>query len=760
MHLVIATRADPSLPLARLRAQGQLTELRAADLRFTLPETTNFLNQMMGLNLSAEDIAALGRRTEGWVAGLQLAALVLQGQSTTKADEATARFIDSFTGSHRFILDYLIEEVLERQSESVQSFLLQTAILDRLTGSLCEAVCAEEVITAQTNGFTQSTSSGQATLEMLEHANLFIVPLDEERCWYRYHHLFADLLRRRLRQQHPEWVPTLHRRASDWYERYGFIEHAIEHALQGEDFDRAAHLIEEIVEAIWVGGEHTKLRRWLDRLPSDLVFSKPQFSIVHAWSLFAAGEQDAAEQSLQAVEDTLDASANGATAFSSIEQQKFRGRIAVVQAFMAFFREDVPGMIQHARQAFESLPEQDLHWRISAAIVLGDAYSLGGQVTAATEAQRKALQESKAIGNTYLILTAGLKLAVTLRLQGHLQQAVELCQQLVQFAQESENVQSTASGCLMVMWAEILTELDDLNRASELSKKGIELTRQGGDVAMQGWSYVCQVRILFSLGDMAGAEAAIHEMGQVAQALDVPPWITNRLAAWQGRIWLEQGKLGAVSQWVKARGLDTNDAYNLQHEREYMVLARLCILQGQPEEAIGLLDRLFYAVKQAGRVAVEIEILILQALARVAGGNTTRAVAAVEEALVIAEPGGFIRVFVDEGPSMAHLLYIALSHGIAPDYVSRLLAAFPIAEPEPADPSEPHDKLVEPLSERELEVLQLIADGLTNSEIAARLFLSTNTVKGHNRNIYGKLDVHSRTQAIARAQGLGLLSRQ
>lgn len=347
LHLMIATRDDPQLPLARLRARGQLSELRAADLRFTSSEAAKFLKNGMGLSLSAEDIDALESRTEGWIVGLQLAAISLQGLD----DPST--HIKSFTGSHRFVLDYLIEEVLDQQPESVQGFLLQTSILNRLNGSLCDA------LTGQKNA--------QGILESLEHANLFIMPLDEKRFWYRYHHLFSDLLRQRLSQTQPDLVLTLHIRASKWYEKNGFPDEAIEHALNAKDFNRTANLIEEQADNIWERGEHTKLRRWLERLPVDLVFSNPQLCILQAWRLFVSGQQELAERYLQAAEQVLAPSIDRTTEISPKERYqqsgpdwlKLRGRVATIRAFLAVYRGDVQGTLQHAHQALEYLPEQD-----------------------------------------------------------------------------------------------------------------------------------------------------------------------------------------------------------------------------------------------------------------------------------------------------------------------------------------------------------------------------------------------------------------
>lgn len=777
LHLVIATREDPHLPLARLRARGQLTELRAIDLRFSSAEAAEFLNQVMGLNLSGEDVAALETRTEGWIAGLQLAAISMQGRGDV------ANFIRSFTGSHHFVLDYLVEEVLDQQPESIQTFLLQTAVLDRLTGSLCDAVQFDAAETPSSSERTALTGQqdGRATLEFLEQANLFIVSLDEERHWYRYHHLFSDLLRKRLRQKQPDWVSSLHIRASEWYQQNGFAEEAIEHSLRAQEFDQAAQLIDDQIDAIWMRGEHTKLRRWLGELPVELVLSKPQLCIFHALYLFTSGQWEAAERGLQAAEQALEPGGYGPAESSLFEQgdqlsesdrMKLRGRLEAIRAFIGSYSQaNVPGIIQHASQALEYLPEQDLTMRSMVAIALGDAYALKGEMTAAYEAQLEATKASKAAGNNFFLIVANLKMAGTLREQGRLQRTVEICRQQLQLANKSGLSQAGVTGWLLAVWGEALAELNDLDGALHQTKQGVELVKRGGDVAMLSWSYLCLVRVSFSQGDTSGLETIIQRTEKIGRESDMPPWFTNQMSAWQTRLWLAQDKLALASQWAEERGLTTAGKARPAHELdyfwliEYVVLARLLLAQERLEEAAQLLSELLGAAEKGGRTSRVIEILILQALAFQAKGDTEQAIITMERAVRLAEQEGFTRIFVDEGPPMRRLLSEALSREMAPDYIRRLLAAFPAAEQEQATPvfnqtktRSPESEMVESLSERELEVLQFVAQGLTNQEIASRLFLSLNTVKVHTRNIHGKLGVHSRTQAVARARTLGILA--
>jgi LuxR family maltose regulon positive regulatory protein len=749
VHLVISTRADPELSLARLRAQGQLSELRGADLRFTTNEAIEFLNGVMGLDLSAQDVAALDSRTEGWIAGLQLAAISMQGL------QDTAAFIKAFTGSHYFVLDYLIEEVLEKQSGDIQRFLVMTSIPDRLCGSLCNALTGQE--------------DSQAILEFLENSNLFIVPLDSERRWYRYHHLFVDLLHQRLNQTAQAQIPALHREASKWYARNGYPDEAVEHAMRGGDFEIAADLIEANVDTVWRNGEHTKLRRWLAGLPAGLLHSNPHLCIIHAWDLFTSGQQEAAEQSLLAAEQALvSADHRPATAASTdppklpeSEEIILQGRAAAIRAFLAFYRGDIDKTSQFSLRALELLPKQDLTWYSTATVALGDAYACTGELEAAFRVRSKALRASHAAGNLYMTLISSMKLAETLRQQGHLTRVIETCRDHFQLAEDYGLSQTVAVGWLLSTWGEVLAEMDDLDSALAQAEKGTGLTACGRDVAMIGWSYLCLVRVLFTRGNLEGAQETLRELENVGRRTHVPPWIMNRVAAWQVRIWMAQDESEAASRWLAQRNLDPAGCPTYMQEAEYIALARILIAQGRGDETAEMLKGLLEKTELRGHFSRMLEVLILQALAAQAEGDPEHAIRVIDRAFTIARPRGFIHAFVDEGPQMARLLLYTAAKGVSPRYSRQLLTAFPATEVDEVRLMNARicfPGLIEPLSDRELEVLELVAEGLANREIADRLCLSLNTVKVHTRNIYGKLGVNNRTHAVAQARSLGIIS--
>ncbi|MFC1879704.1 LuxR C-terminal-related transcriptional regulator, partial [Chloroflexota bacterium] len=576
-------------------------------------------------------------------------------------------------------------------------------------------------------------------------------------------------------------LPILHSRASEWYEGNGLVDGAIDHALQAEDFKRASHLIEGQIDAIWMRGEHDKLRRWLVGLPAELVLSKPQLCIFYALYMFTIGQQDLAERGIKAVEQALkpDSGCDPESTpsdlvdrLSDADRMSLRGRLAAIQAFSVTYSQgDATRIIYHARQALEYLPRQDPTMRSIVAVALGDAYAFKGDMAASYQAYSDALETSRLAGNIYFLIVANLKLANTLREQGKLQRTIEICQQQMKLANKSGLSQAGAVGWLLAIWGEALAELNDLDGAIDLVKKGVETTQSSGNVAMLGWNYLCLIRVLYSRGDTAGVEEIIQKIQNFGREQNVPGWVLNQIAVWQTRLWLDQNQVEPASHWAGDRGLIVAEVHKLHHEpdyirlNEYIMLARILIAQKHLDETFTLLQWLHGAAETGERTTKVIEILLLHALAYQASGDKTQAMSQLEKALTLAEPGGFIRIFVDEGPAMAGLLYEILSHaeslrGISPDYVRRILGAFPDAEPQQSDPPKsqaPDFEYIEPLSERETEVLHLIAAGLTNPEIAARLYLSLNTIKVHTHNIYGKLGVKNRTHAVATARALGIL---
>jgi LuxR family maltose regulon positive regulatory protein len=753
MHLVIATREDPHLPLARLRARGQLTEVRASDLRFTSSEAAQFLNQAMGLDLSAEDIAALETRTEGWIAGLQLAGLSMQGQ-----EDATS-IIRSFTGSHRYVLDYLVEEVLERQPESVQTFLLQTSILDRLTGSLCDAVrfgCAEPPSSSGGTALTGHEDS-QQTLEMLERANLFIVPLDTERHWYRYHHLFADLLRQRLRQTHPEKLPLLHVRASDWFRHQGHHREAIRYSLAAGDYEGATGLIRAIAIDVIQQGEHTTVAGWINALPDELVKEQSYLCVLHAWALQLIGQLEAGESRLIDAENALELEKCG----DDQDVDIVAGLIHSLRAYQSFMTGELDKTISYAGQALDQLPEPADLIRVRTAQYLGVAYQFLGQCQAALDVYNQTLPLVQRIGGNVAAVMHFAGMA-NLRLEmAQLRQAKEYCEHALDFAERlAGRPDMPFCGYTYVTIGRILRQWNQLEDAYRFTTTGVALCRDWRNADTLALSCIEFAYIHQALGNDRQARASMQEAIQIYEGFS--PWATRYAAAHQAKMDLARGDIDAAERWAQANDLVIDGDFEFHREIEYLALARVFIAQKRFEEAQSLVERMYRIAQKTGKRRTELEGLILLALVFSIQGETDQALAYLEKALSIGELEGFIRIFVDEGPPMAHLLYKALSHGVAPEYVNRLLAALPVAEPEQTAPSETQTAepdLVEPLSERELEVLQLIAKGLTNPEIASRLFLSVNTVKAHSRNIYGKLGVHSRTQAIARSRILGILPR-
>ena len=756
LRLVLASRADPPLPLARLRAGGQLVELREEDLRFSSEEAAELLRMAVGVKLPEAAVAALGDRTEGWAAGLQLAALSLRGQADVGA------FVDEFSGSHRFVLDYLTEEVLDGQPEPLRGFLLETSILERLSGPLCDAVTGR--------------SDSQQLLEQAERANLFLVPLDEERGWWRYHQLFADLLQVRLQQEQPDRVAELHRAAATWHEAHELADEAIGHALAAGDATWAARLIERQLDARILRWEGATLQRWLAALPPELVGSRPRLSLAQAIIALIRGD-------LEAIEDPLNAAERGAADAADEPYEPSVGRaasmlanlpasIALQRAGLAVLRGDAGQLTASARQARAELEQGEWMLEFFTDWYLAEAEWLAGRLAEAEAALSFSIARWRTASDRAPAAAAlgyhGLGLVQ--RDRGRLEAALATYREALAVAAERDGDAPQMAGVAQVGMAAVLYARGKLNAALERVTEGIPLCRQLVYTPPLVTGLVTLAWIRQARGDPAGALDAIGQAERV-QLSPVIVGLINPVPAERARLALAQGDVDAAARWAQASGLTATDELSYPREREYLVLARVLLGAQAPEQALGLLERLQARATAQGRTGSVIEIQALQALARSAGGDQAGALAALAEALTLAAPEGYLRVFVDEGPPMAALLRQLLAGrrqdrpaavaAVPRDYLARLLEAFEQAGLTVRLPVRSGGVvvagLVEPLTERELEVLRLLADGRSNQAIAAELVISLDTVKRHVSHLFSKLEVANRTQAVSRARELGLL---
>ncbi len=741
MHIIIASRTDPTFPLARLRARSQMIELRADDLRFTLDEAVLFLNQSMGLDLSSEDISALEMRTEGWIAGLHAAALSLQGR------ENVHDFIQTFTGSQRYVLDFLVEEVLQRQSQPIQSFLLQTAILDRLNGPLCDALTGH--------------NDGQARLEELERANLFLVPLDEKRHWYRYHHLFADLLLVRLQAADPKQVPELHWKAANWHAAAGLIGEAVRHAQAAGEAAWAARLVEQHVEEVLRRGEGETLRGWLAALPREVVRSRPRLALAQALAAFNAGRLLAAEPLLEDAERALTTASNEPYEPSIGKELSMLANvpasIALLRASVAMLRGDAERTTELVGWAQSHLAEDERGPLISVRWNLAQADWMRGRLSEAERAFAGIVAAGREAGEPHLTLTAGSVLGRIQRAQGRLEAAFHTCQEGLEFAARTGPSVVLSAAVAHVGVAEVFYERNQLKQALHHAGEGISLGRQLTSTQALATGLATLAWIRQARGDPAGAREAMNEAYQVMPNLEIVA-LHNPVPAERARLLLIQGDVKEAARWVEERGLEEQDEPGYARELEYLVLARYLLSRNIPDRALALLERLGTAAKAQARMGSIIQVQVLQALGFQAAGKADQAMKVLAQALMQAEPEGYIRTFVDEGRPMAVLLHRALARGVTADYTARLLAAFHSID-QGSQPSPPPVPLPfnEPLSERELEVLRLLATGASNQEIAGELSIALTTARKHVSNILGKLGVNNRTQAVSRGRDLGLL---
>jgi LuxR family maltose regulon positive regulatory protein len=746
VHLVISSRADPPLPLAKLRARDQVTEIRAAELRFTTEEATAFLKGVMGLTLSAADVAALEEVTEGWIAALQLAALSMRDR------EDLSSFIETFSGSNRHVLDFLAEEVLERQPEGMREFLLKTSVPERMSAPLCDALTGR--------------NDGQQMLERLEHDNLFVIALDDERHWYRYHHLFADVLRSRLQREQPERIRELHRRAAAWYERNGWTSEAIRHALAAQEHDRAADLVEHVARKMWNRGEVMTLLGWLEALPEEVMRRRPQLLLQYSAALLWVGQLDDVEPLVREIERAVGVSEQGRDeglrpSTDEPLRQVLLGGAAATRSWHAYLKGEPHNAIALARRALALLPDKDLELRTYAAFRLAEAHRTADDLEAASAAFAESAELGQAAGHDYLVLKVMSRQAKLQMVQGRLREADHVLRHALRIAADRGGDSLPAAGEVKVVLGELLYEWDELEAAARRLKEGIRLSERMGQLDTLVDGYLALSRLEMVQGNTESALESAQEANSLAQRSGAGEAIVEA-AAWNARLHLSRSDLtAAVLELERAAGAPAVSV-SMVRETERIARARLTVARGEHDDALRLLEELRQSSEAAGRTGKLIEILTLQALRLWERSKREQAVGALTRALALAEPEGYVRTFVDEGAAMGDLLSAALearqsghldATRIPARYLAKLLA---ILAQESATPGA-GERISEPLSERELEVLALVASGKSNAEIAISLFVSLSTVKTHINNLYRKLEARSRTQAIARARELDLI---
>jgi LuxR family maltose regulon positive regulatory protein len=746
---VITGRADPPLPISRLRVRGEVNEVRTAQLRFTKKEVAAFLNDRMGFDLSSDGITALEARTEGWVASLKLAALSMHGRHDWP------EFIARFSGSHRYVIDYLVDEVMARQPEEVQTFLCRLSILDRFCAPLCE--------------YLVGGTKDMDIIDYLDRSNLFLIPLDDHREWYRYHHLFADFLGQRLRESEPDRIPELHRRASQWYEKEGWVDDAIQHALAGGDMESAARLVDGIAADLVVRAESNKLLKFLEQLPSDLCQGYPMLCVWHAWALLFMGQLEKVEQVLTAAESGVPNA----------------GYVKTVRAYLATRQGNLHQSISLCEQALEEMAKASpdhftLIFQGSAVIWLGLNHRLLGNLDKASQLFKEAAEMNQRAGNFFAALSSFEQSAGLAVIRGQLREALDFYRSGLELGQKWKDargkpqVSLLAAAGLQLGLGMVLYQLNDLGGAAAHLHRSADLFELGESWGGMHDAYPMLAYLRQAQEDLETSAELLRKAWAIEETILLRRSYATfhpsriKLAILLSRTGRELAPLLTdACRRVDTLGLRANDEIDFSssagYPREfiYSELASLLIAQDRAAEALPLLTRLLEAAIKMERHGDEIRYLVMIALAEHALGDTQAALESLGQALTLAEPQGYIRLFVDEGQPMAELLRSAVSHNISPDCASNLLAAFPKdilrATPIDQDLTANTQVLVEPLSEREIEVLRLMAEGYKYQEIAEKLVVSINTIRHHTRNVYSKLDVNNRTQAIGKAKELNLL---
>ena len=710
LHVILTSRHEPPLPLSKMRVRGQLLELSAQDLRFSHQETATFLTEVMGLALSEKEVAALEARTEGWVASLQLAALSLRRSSNPRATLA------AFTGTAQHVFDYLLSEVLSQQDEATQTFLLQTSFLERFNAELCGVVAGVE-------------NAGEL-LTRIKKAQLFLLPLDETGTWYRYHGLFAEALQQRLRQLRPELIPDLHASAAEWLEANGFTDEAVRHVIAGGDMERAVKLVETHDRSfMWLRDELSTLRRWLQALPEEVIRARPRLCLDKAWLQIG---QRGSERWLEDAERLL-----------QDEDVAMRGELAILRAEVAISEGSVGAALGQLDKALELLPKDDVILRSMATQSRGYVLRVRGDVRKAETTLLEAVRLTQQCGNKISELFALTDLGEVLKAQARLSEAERVFEQAIARAREGRK-EATASACAaFVGLADVEQERNQLDKAKDHALKGLELAKQARFSAVEVYAHVVLAQISQARLNPSQADEHLQNAEASLRLQDVRR--KERLDVERARLYLRQGKLARAIRWAQTQQTGEHQG---RQEREHITLARVLLAEGKTAEGLSLVRSLLEPARRANRLASVIELKLLEALALEAKGRPVKALEVFSEALELSEPEGFIRLFIGEGQPVRSLLQRALAEGFAPTYVNKLLTSFKPREEEPTS---------DLLTKRELEILKLIAEGHSNETIAEMLIRSLGTVKTHTSNIYSKLGVKNRTEAVARARDLELL---
>ena len=763
-HLVIASRSDPPLPLSRFRARAQMMELRAADLSFTRSEAMEFLNEIMGLQLDTESVAALEKRTEGWVAGLQMAALSIRDRKDLQAA------ITDFSGTNRYILDYLLEEVLASQPAEVQRFLLCTSILEHITAPLCEFVLGtNENKNLTGHSTTHFMDHSTRILQHLEQANIFLVPLDIERRWYRYHHLFADLLQTRLSQTYsPEEIHQLHTRAAQWYESNGYAYEAIHHASLIPDDGWVERLIEQNYMEMFQRRDSASIRAWTGALSLDVILKSPKLSVHEAMSLSWIGKLDEAVLILQKAEQSLK------TKDTTPETQALLGHLAYVKSRVTAMQGDYEQAIQLCLTARDNTPSGNQALLGGIGVMLGYGYFLAGDFENAAQVLSETIHSGVTVGAVNTTIGAYCVLARLYTLQGQLHKAYQLYQEAENFVQATGGRHRGALSIVHVGYAEILYEWNEIETALGHIEKGLAFIHFWGKADDIALAHVIHARIQQTQGDLPGAIETIEKASHVIHSHGVFPEARNAVEIAKVRLQLEQGDRVSVNQWASTYEKDINaqNTFRFENELALITLARVFLSQNKPRKSLELCSHLAANSQSSERMGRFVEILILKALTQQQMGETNAAVHTLGESLALAEPAGYTRIYLDDGQPIRTLLseWLRITKpGSLHDYVRYLLAQFDdekltVHAPQAKSPpsrstaTQANEALLEPLSPRELEVLAFIALGKTNQEIAQALIVARGTIKAHAASIYRKLEVTNRTEAVARARQLGILT--